>query len=232
MKTIVTVLLLVALAGVAAAQSVSTTIPDIRAGMHAEGTQVDVVGGQAIVTAVRYNGFSATDPAAGPYTAIWVYTGGAPGVVEGDIVDIVNGEYKEYYDLSEIDMNTFAGTVTVVGSTTVPYLPMTHAALRADFEAWESHVIHVTDGFLVTAMLSYGEWTARSYDDGYELLFDDYFFDETTLAVDYCYWGVTGMLSYSFGAYKLNPLADGLTVIDCTVGNEDLSFGGVKSLFR
>jgi 5'-nucleotidase / UDP-sugar diphosphatase len=233
MKNFAIVALLVALSvSAVSAQSVSTTIPDIRAGLVPANSQVDILGGSAIVTVVRYNGFAATDLAAGPYSAIWVYTGGAPTVVAGDIIDIVNGEYKEYYDLSEIDMGTFAGTVTVVGSGVVPALPMTLADVLLDPEAWESHVLTVTDGFTISALGSYGTWTADSYGTGLSLAFDDYFYDETGLLLGDCYLGVTGLYTYSFGAYTMNPLVDGLTVVDCTVGNEVMNFGELKSSYR
>ena len=233
MKNVVIVTLLVLMSASAVlAQSIPTTIPDIRAGLVPENSQVDVTGGTVVVTAVRYNGFACTDLAAGPYTAIWVYTGAAPAVVAGDVIDIVNGEYKEYYDLSEIDMNTFAGTVSVVGTAPVPSFVMSLTDLMVDQEAWESHVFTITDGFTVTELLSYGEWNAVSYFTGLVLLHDDYFFDETTLAIGDCYAGVTGLLSYSFGAYKMNPLVDGLVEVDCSISNEDVSFGQLKASFR
>jgi len=233
MRNVVIVALLVVLtAGTVMAQSVQTTIPEIRTGMIPELTQVDVIGGMAVVTAVSYNGFSCTDPAVAAYSAIWVYTGGAPAVAIGDVVDIVNGMYKEYYDLSEIDMTTFAGTVTVVGTAPVPCLSMSLATLLGDPEPWESHVINVTDGFTITELLDHGQWIAEAYGTGLTLTHDDMFFDETVLAVGDCYMCVTGMFTYSYGAFKINPLDCGLTVVDCTVGNDVMSFGDLKSNYR
>ena len=233
MKNVVIVALLVVLtAGTVMAESIQTTIPAIRTGQVAENSQVDVVGGNAVVTAVRYNGFSCTDPTAAAYSAIWVYTSSIPTVAIGDVIDIVNGEYKEYYDLSEIDMTTFAGTVTILSSGPVPCLAMSLANMLADPEAWESHVVTLTDGFTITAMLSYGQWEAEAYGTGLTLIHDDYFYDPALLAVGDCYMCVTGLYTYSFGAYVFNPLDCGLTVVDCTVGNDVMSFRDLKSDYR
>jgi len=219
-------MLLVLVAGAAQAG----VLYDLNTGVYTELDVVDVTG--AVVTAVRYNGFSCTELPAGPYTAVWVYTGGAPGVVEGDVVDLANATYKEYYELTELDLPTNSGTVTVTGTATVPSLPMTLAAVQADNEAWESHVITITDGFAVSELLSYGNWNAISQDSGLVLLHDDYFFDESILAVGDCYQGVTGMYTYAYDAYTMEPLVDGLTIVDCTVDGEDMSFGAVKALYR
>ncbi len=234
MKTVVTVMLLVALSAVAVmAQSIPTTILECRTGLVPENSQVDLLGGTIVVTALRYNGFACTEMAAGPYTAIWVYTGSAPTVVEGDVIEIVNGEYIEYYDLSEIKMSTYGGTVNILGTAPIPELPMSLDAVQLDDEAWESHVLNIVDSFTVTTAPSgYGEWDAVSSESGATLGHDDYFFDESALLVGDCYLGVTGMYTYSYGAYKINPLVDGLTVVDCTIGNETMTFGGMKALYR
>ena len=232
MKRILLSVLLLTLGSSALAQSVPTTCYDLNTGVVPAGTMVDILGGSVVVTSVRYNGFSCTDLAAGPYTAIWVYTGVVPAVQIDDLVEILGGEYKEYYELSEIDMTTFGGTWAVVGSAPAPCIVKTAAQLMADPEAWESHVITVCDGMTVTAMLSYGEWTAQSYDSGVVLNFDDYYYDETQLSVGTCYMGAIGLWTYSFEVWKLNPLSYGICIVDCTVGDEAMSFGQVKSLYR
>lgn len=233
MKTWLTFALLLALTGSALAQSVPTTCFELNTGVVPVGTMVDILGGTVVVTSVRYNGFSCTDLVAGPYTAIWVYTGGDPAVQIDDVVEILGGEYKEYYDLSEIDMTTFGGTWMVVGTTPAPCITKTAAELLADPEPWESHVITVCDGMtVISAPNSYGEWTAESYDSGAVLLHDDYFYDESQLAVGDCYMGEIGLWTYSFGTWRINPLAYGICIVDCTIPNETMSLGQVKSLYR
>ena len=230
--SIAATLLLVLLAGTAFGQAVSTTIYDCRTAAVAANAEVDLTTTTIVVTAVRYNGFACTEVPAGPQTAIWVYTGAAPTVAIGDVITITSGEYKEYYDLSEIDMGTYSGTVTTTGTMAVPVLAMGLDTVLLDPEAWESHVLTLLDGFLITELLTYGEWNALSFDGGSTLGFDDYFFDEAALVVGDCFQNVVGMYTYSYGAYKLNPLADGLVTEDCAVSNEDVSFGAVKGMYR
>ena len=219
--------------GLVFAQGTPVTIYELRTGQIAEGTEIDCTG--AVVNSVRPGmGFFCTELGAGPYTAIWVYTHDSPSVSAGDIVNIVSGEYLEYYGLSEIDMGTYSGSVVVTGKTNVPVLYLTVAQLMADQEGWESHLLTLTDGFQVTNPdLGYGEWTAREVAQSVEVRFDDYFYDNSGLLTDDCFKGVTGLYTFSYGDYKLEPLSDGLTIIDCSlVPNEKYSFGALKVMYR
>ena len=226
-KLLLSVMVLALFAGTAFAGA----IYDCNTGVYTELDVLTVEG--AVVTAVTYNGFSATDIPAGPYTAAWVYTGGAPTVAIGDVVTLTDATYKEYYDLTELDMTTSGtGLVTVTGTAVAPVFTMTLAEVQADDEAWEAHVLNITDGFMVSELLSYGEWKAISQESGLVLHHDDIMFDETGLAVGDCYLGVTGYYTYSYGTFRMIPYVDGLVEVDCTVDNETTSFGSVKALYR
>lgn len=231
-KLMLIALLMVVMAGSAFAQAIPATILECRTGVIAEGTEVDITG-DVIVTAVRYNGFACSMASNVLYGSIWVYTGSAPTVVAGDKVEILSAEYKEYYELSELDMGTFTGTVSVLESgLAVPTIDLYMAAVQADPEAYESALLNIMDGFTVTEILSYGQWNALSSVDGSILLHDDYFFDAETITVGACYENVVGMWTYSYDEYKINPLEDGIVLVDCTVGAEDTNFGSLKSLYR
>ncbi len=67
---------------------------------------------------------------------------------------------------------------------------------------------------------------------GNVLAFDDFFFDPSALLVGDCFNGAIGCLNYSFSEFKLAALVDGLTVVDCTVDTDPVSFDSVKSLYR
>ena len=122
--------------------------------------------------------------------------------------------------------------IAVTGNAPIAPMVMTVADAAVDYEPWESGFIIFTDGFWVTELLSYGEWSSRSYDSSINLINDDYFFDESGLEVEMCYDGVTGVMLYSYGQFKMNPLADGLVIGDCVIANDDVSFGAVKALYR
>ncbi len=105
--------------------------------------------------------------------------------------------------------------------------------LNNDPEAYESVWVNVTDGMMVTEIGSYGQWTVDSYNSpGQQLVMDDYWYDDTTVVLNECYNCATGIYFYSFSEWKLEPFADGLTHVDCTVDSEPMSFGAVKALYR
>nr|MEE4266961.1 hypothetical protein [Candidatus Krumholzibacteria bacterium] len=158
--------------------------------------------------AVRDNGFFVGEYAPAPYAGIWVYTGtGNHSLVVGEIVDVV-GIYKEYYDLSEIDVPAAEayGQALGAGMWTGDLVPLEVSAsvYAADPEPYEGCYIKITDGMMVyEASNNYGEWTAESMDaPGMFVTFDDYFFDPIALAVGDCFDGATGCLTYSFGNVK------------------------------
>lgn len=223
MKRIVIALLLVLIASSAAAQ----TIYDIQTGLIPENTAVQVQ--NVTVTATRYNGIFVSEAPYGEYNSIWVYTGSDLGFVPGDIVNI-QGEYYEYYDLSEIDAG--AGVVVGAGSGPVPTPSIVPAAVLLDpvtAEPWESCAVTIPDqGYAVDVASSYGEWDV---DYGLGLfLFDDYWFDASTVAAGDCYESVTGIIYYSFGSFRMNPFETGIDF--CPVATDEQTFGSLKALYR
>ncbi len=229
MKKLAIVLSLVCIAGSAFAGA----IYDVQTGVYTVGDEVII--DDAVVTGVRYNGCFVNEQVNGPYTGVWVYTGAAPGVAVGDLVD-VKGLYEEYYDLTEINVSTDPTgycTFDSVHTGTLVGVAMTLTAFNADPEAWECGFIQITDGLMVTQLLGYGEWEAESYDaPGEFLVFDDYWYDDTTVQVGDCYQCVHGIIYYSYGVYKMEAFEDGICVVDCSVSNEDMSFSDIKSLYR
>lgn len=231
MKTIVTAILFLIIATGAFAQG--SSIYDIQTGLVAEGTLVTPRG---VVTGVTSSGFFVAEAPYDAWRGIWVY---APGhtSVPGDDVQLC-GLYEEYYGLSEINIPgaDIYGSVLKMGTLPVPAPNVVNAADiwngGADAESWESCMITVQDGMQVTtAANSYGEWFATAL-DGTEVMFDDYWYDDTTVMLNECYNNATGILNYSFSAFKLEAFADGIPVVDCAVSGEDMSFSSVKALYR
>lgn len=217
-----------------AASAQAGIIEDIQTGLVEVGTlqtPCDVV-----VTAVTYNGVWVAEAPYGANNGIWVYLGSDEPIefVAGDVLCIC-GEYKEYYDLSEIDVVS-AGLYGSIIKTDEMAVPMpsyvTAADLMADPEPWESCVITIVDGMEVTVEpSSYGEWFATAQ-DGTEIMFDDVFYDDSTVALGDCYNNATGVYTYTFSAFKLLPFEDGLALTDCTVDTDDTTLSSLKALFR
>jgi len=229
MKKIALAFLLILVAGMAQA----TTIYDIQTGavdLNSLVTPQDVV-----VTAVMYNGVFVAEAPYSEYNGIWVYTGSDDphGLVPGDVVSIC-GEYKEYYDLSEIDIVAAGlyGSILKVGTQDIPAPSfVTAAELAADGEPWESCVVTIVDGMIVSEIHGYGEWSAIA-EDGTPVRFDDFWFDDTTVLVDHCYNNATGVWYYGYGEFKLEAFEDGIELTECYVATEDVTFGTMKALYR
>ena len=229
MKKIALAFMVILIAGVAQ----GTTIYDIQTGAFPEGdlaTPCDVV-----VTAVTDSGVFVAEAPYGEYNGIWVYTGSDEphGMVAGDIVCIC-GEYKEYFDLSEIDIVAAGlyGSLVKVGTMEVPTPTLiTAAELAADSEPWESCAVTITDGMTVDEVLDFGEWTAAAL-DGTPVRFDDYWYDSSTVMLGDCYNSATGIYFFSFGNFKLEAFEDGIDIVDCSVPTDDVTFDAVKALYR
>ena len=205
-------------------------------GVYTEGDYVEVI--CAVVTASATYGVAIAEVPFGMGSSTWVYLGYGHGTEVGAIVNVY-GVYAEYYELTEIDVAHFEGEdgdayFTVVGTCTDMPAPiyMTAAEIMAAPEHYESCIVWITDGFMIDAMLANGEWTALSHEDGTSMIFDDYWYDETTLSVDLCANWAIGMWTYSYGAFKLEAFADGFPVLECVVPSESETWGGVKSLYR
>ena len=216
--------LLVLLAG----SAVAGTIHDIRTGLEPRGSVVVVDG--AVVTAVQNSSFSVTELPAGPYTSIWIYLGSTPTVSAGDVVDL-KGFYRDNFGRDEINLLwPYDADVTVTGNAPIPDIPLTTTEIIADPEAWMSALITISDGMIVQEMLPHGQWRATSVETGLDVVFDDYFYDFATVELGDCYNNGFGLFTWHAGAYVFKVLS--VALIDCTIANETLSFGEMKTIYR
>jgi hypothetical protein len=217
--------LAVVLAFFAAPALADDTIYDIQNGTIGEGVAVTVEG--VVVTAAdgEYSSafFFAEEPAGGQYSGVKVYFPAGAGVSRGDIVDIT-GVTAEYYDETEIDAS--AGTVTVVypgGAVPAPELVYTN-----DFtEPWEGVLVITCCSEVTNPDLGYGEWEID--DDTGPAVCDDYgqITYVPTLGEEKVY---TGIMLYTFGAFKLAPRDDD-DIEGCCTAAEPTSWGAIKCLF-
>jgi predicted extracellular nuclease len=111
-----------------------------------------------VVTALAPDGFFMQTPTAGSdgdvdtSDGIFVFTGGAPGVAVGDLVDVL-GNVQEFFGFTEIG---FGSTVTVTGSAAVPLPVAFNAAVPSpdplapscsiEFECYEGMLVQIVAG--------------------------------------------------------------------------------------
>jgi hypothetical protein len=232
MKKLAIMLLL----GLCAVSAQAGTIYDIQiGGLYAPG---DVVTAFGIVYAVADNGVWIIESPFGPGNGIWVYLDSGHPFVVGDMLEIT-ADYTEYYDLSELDAAGYDDVsdtdwITWMGNMAVPApLYLTAAEAMADPELYEGNYVFLTDGFQVIEMLTYGEWKALAIEDLTTVIwFDDVMYDESGLSPGVCFNHAIGAWTYSFGNYKMLPLADGIPIVGCTVKTKQATFGSIKGMYR
>ena len=181
----------------AAATSI-TTIYAIQGQVAVSPYDAMVVTTNGIVTATSTNGYWLQD-GAGAWNGIYVYDAINTPAIGDDIT--IEGEVAEYYELTQMK-NLVTFTVNSQGNTVPTAEVITTAACNE--EMYEGVLVQVVDATCITADAGYGMWTinngANASDSAQT---DDVMFHfEPTLNEKY---NVTGVMYYSFNAYKLLP---------------------------
>jgi predicted extracellular nuclease len=208
--------------------TLSTPCPKLIAEIQGEGDASPFVGEVvtigsaeewAVVTAIATSGamgFFVQD-SDDVRSGIQVYTGSVPeGLSVGDCVT-VTGEVAEYNGQTEI-----------VGATWEVYdlpsfFPEPVLVYAAEcLEDYESMLVRIEGGTCDNSDLGYGEWLLA--DDSGEVRVDDWFAPFTPTEGE-CY-NVQGILFYSYGNFKLEPLAEGdITTCGGTVDIDEVVSG-------
>jgi hypothetical protein len=157
-----------------------------------EGQEVTVTG---VVTATVYYGYFVSD-APGPWSSVFVY-GDRDGPEVGDEV-LLTGTVEEYYGMTEIsDVSAFE-----LLSSGHPVTPLVLPVVDVSQEMYES-VLVALDDVHVAALLDFGEWAVTDgaayalCDDINDFMYFPKVGDELDL--------LTGVVAYTFGAFKLEP---------------------------
>jgi hypothetical protein len=176
-----------------------------------EGTLVRVEG--LVVTAVSELGLHAQHVDDPDYGGVWVFTG--PGwqpywgdIAVGDRV-VVQGEYRDYFGLREIDvLNSVAPSVSVVSSGPAPTPRLVTAAdIAADGERYEATLVRLEGATVTVEADEYGEYWIEDASGTLEV--DDLVWaPESPLTIGSALSFVQGPLHYSFEAYKIEPRSE------------------------
>lgn len=177
----------------------SATVADIQQGVIGDGE--DVYLERVVITSTNFGeGFFVQDPGGGEWSGIYVYTqtmGGDFTPIVGDAVSI-SGTISEFYDYTELVLAS-AESVTVVGEEAVVSTPVSDVT---DWEPYEGCLVTLADQTAVSAISSYGE-----VDLSGGITMDNLFFDFDT-EYGATYTGVTGVISYSYEQFKINPRSE------------------------
>lgn len=158
-----------------------------------------------VVTALNiyqssFKGYFLQDTASA-WNGVYVYDPDHDQVQIGDSVTLV-ADVDEYYNLTEL--KNVASLVVETTGVTLPG-PVALTTGEASAEMWEGVFVSFTDATCTANDLGHAE---VSVDDGTgELIVDDFLYNydaAADFAVNNIY-DLTGVMNYSFGAYKLNP---------------------------
>jgi hypothetical protein len=188
------------------------TIYEIQEGVVPTGSEVDITA--VIVTAVGPSGLFVQEPGSGPYSGIFVFTGGMSGASIGDEVD-VSGTTAEQDGLTEI-VTGMGGAVNPTGGSGVVIAPEVVAlAELADprtAEPWEGVLVRVEGALTVEALPGFSEFDVG---DGTDVVrIDDFVYDALAdagafpeLGIGAGFSAIQGPLHYTFAAFKIAPRA-------------------------
>ena len=123
----------------------------------------------------------------------------------------VTGSYLEFYCLSELNVTS----VEVIGSSTESVAPLSVDDFADNAEAYEGMLVTVTNAS-VTSVDNWESYGEIETDAGF--LIDDWITGKEVLSapdVAQVYCSVTGIATFSFGTYRINPRsADDLVLCD------------------
>ncbi len=179
-------------------ESSLVTIYDIQTGAVAEGETVTIE--NTVVTSTLTGdeeGFFIQDEGGGEWTGIYVFVGQAGGGIAPLIGDklTITGSVSEFYDSTQLVISSAENLVVTGDGEAVP----TVVSSVDDWEAYEGCLITLEEQTVTSDVNSYGE-----ADLSFGIPMDNSFFNFDT-CYDASYDSITGIVTYSFEEFKINP---------------------------
>ncbi len=180
-----------------------STLADIQQGAYADGDTVTVAEAVVVGTPVDDGtGLFVQGVGQGAWNCMYLYLQAGFDdlfLVEGDTVTFT-GTYTEYYDQSQVVL-TDDSAIEEIGTAEVT-IDEVDPSTVTDWEPWEACLISIGPATVTEGINSYGE---AVLDNGLKL--DNLFFDFDTEA-GATYEDIIGVLSWSFGEWKINPRSE------------------------
>ena len=176
----------------------TVTIYDIQTGAVAEGETVTIQ--NTVVTSMITSdeeGFFIQDEGGGEYTGIYVFVGQAGGGIAPLVGDklTITGSVSEFYDSTQLVISSAENLVVTGDGEAVPSV----VSSVDDWEAYEGCLITLEDQTVESDVNSYGE-----ADLSFGIPMDNTFFNFET-CYEATYESITGIVTYSFEEFKINP---------------------------
>jgi hypothetical protein len=199
------------------AQTVTHTIAQVQGELYASPLIEQVVTVQGIVTAANDYSYFIQD-GSGPWNGVYIYDNtNLPSV--GDDV-ILQGEVVEYYDLTEIKNITYFETVSS-GNDLPAAVELGTGVIGTSGEPYEGCRVKISNAACTNPDLGYGD---AYFDDGTgECMVDNMLYTPDLAWVYGNQYTVTGVLTYTYEEYKIEPSSAADVSIGMAVGSIDIS---------
>ena len=199
------------------AQTITHTIADVQGGLFASPLIEQVVTVQGVITAASDYSYFIQD-GSGPWNGVYVYDNtNLPAV--GDHV-ILQGEVIEYYDLTEITNITYFETVSS-GNDLPAAVELTTGFIGTSGEPYEGCRVKVSNAACTNTDLGFGD---AYFDDGSgDCMIDDMLYTPDPAWMLGEYYSVTGVLTYTYEEYKIEPSSSADVSIGMAVGAIEVS---------
>jgi predicted extracellular nuclease len=173
----------------------ASTIAEIRQGDPQEGDFV-ALEGVVVTSPLTPDGemFFVQDAGGGPHTGLAIYLGSQTFEAEPSMSLDIAGTLTDYYGMLELQPATIEDT-----GASGPLAPAILDEAPADWEVWESNLVTLTEVQITSDPDTYGE-----VETNYGITINDLFYD-AGLGDGDSYAAVTGIIEYSYDAYKLEP---------------------------
>jgi hypothetical protein len=203
--------------GIGSAQTVTHTIADVQGELFASPLIEQVVTVQGVITSASDYSYFIQD-GSGPWNGVYVYDNtNLPAV--GDNV-ILQGEVIEYYDLTEITNITYFETVSS-GNDLPAAVELTTGFIGTSGEPYEGCLVSITNAACTNTDLGFGD---AYFDDGTgDCMIDDMLYTPDPAWVLGEYYSVTGVLTYTYEEYKIEPSSAADVSIGMAVGSIEVS---------
>ena len=199
------------------AQTITHTIAEVQGELFTSPLIEQVVTVQGVITAASDYSYFIQD-GSGPWNGVYVYDNtNFPAV--GDNV-ILQGEVIEYYDLTEITNITYFENVSS-GNDLPAAVELTTGFIGTSGEPYEGCLVKVSNAVCTNTDLGFGD---GYFDDGSgECMIDDMFYTPDPAWMLGEYYSVTGVLTYTYEEYKIEPSSSADVSIGMAVGAIEVS---------
>jgi hypothetical protein len=201
----------------ASAQTVTHTIAQVQGELFSSPLIEQIVTIQGIVTAANDYSYFMQD-GTGAWNGVYIYDNtNLPAV--GDNV-ILQGEVSEYYDLTEISNITYFETVSS-GNDLPAAINLTTGFIAESGEPYEGCRVRITNAVCTNPDLGFGD---GYFDDGSgDCMIDDMLYTPDPAWMLGEYYSVTGVLTYTYEEYKIEPSNAADVSIGMAVGSIEVS---------